>query len=204
MTTRNFSSFMIGLLAIITGIVGLLALVLLILFFIVSGPFGTLNDICNGLTGILSGILAWNLSAKFHVRPIFFMLALIGTLAIALGSVLIIFDITGWYLAGLYTSAGYALIGLWLVALNYWVRQINPWPHGLINFGLIIGVMMALGLLTIPGIVNRVDSWELGPWYINYIGQVGSVAYLLLYPIWCILVGRRLLIAQNQNGVISL
>ncbi|HEX9389273.1 MAG TPA: hypothetical protein VF918_23310 [Anaerolineales bacterium] len=190
---------MIGRLAITTGISGLLALVLLILFFTIGGPFGTLNDICNGITGILSGVLAWSLSNKFQAGLKFFILSLIGALAVALGSVLVIFEITGWYLAGLYTSAGYALIGLWLLALNYSVRQINPWPHRLVNWGLISGSIMALGLLTISGIINGIDAWELGPWYVNYIGQLGSVGYLLLYPLWCILVGRSLLLTLKSK-----
>jgi hypothetical protein len=192
---------MTGRLAITTGIFGLLALVLLILFFTLGGPFGTLNDICNGLTGILSGALAWILYRKFQTGLTFLILALIGALAIVLGSILVIFEITGWYLAGLYTSAGYALIGIWLLALNYSVRQTNPWPHRLVNWGLIAGVIMALGLLMIPAIVNRIDEWDLGPWYVNYIGQLGSVGYLLLYPLWCILVGRSLLLTQNQAEV---
>jgi hypothetical protein len=188
---------MIGRFATLTGVVGLLALVLLILLFTVGGPFGTLNDICNGLTGILSGILAWNLYTKFHLPLGLLILALVGALVVALGSILIIFDVTGWYLAGLYTSAGYALIGLWLLGLNYAARQINPWPSGLVRLGLIAGIFMALGLLVIPGIIQRIDAWESGPWYINYIGQLGSIGYLLLYPIWCILVGRALLVAQD-------
>jgi hypothetical protein len=183
-------------LAIATGTSGLLALVLLILFFTVGAPFGTLNDIFNGMTGILSGFLAWSLSYQFKAGRIFFMFALIGALAVALGSVLVIFEITGWYLAGLYTSAGYALIGLWLLALIYSVRRIDLWPHSLVNWGLISSVIMALGLLTIPGIINRIDAWELGPWYINYVGQLGSIGYLLLYPLWCILVGRSFLHTQ--------
>jgi hypothetical protein len=180
-------------LAIATGISGLLALVLLILFFTIGGPFGTLNDIFNAMTGILSGFLAWSLSHQFKAGRISFMFALIGALAVALGSVLVIFEITGWYLAGLYTSAGYALIGFWLLALISSVRRIDPWPHRLVNWGLISGVIMALGLLTIPGIINRIDAWEMGPWYINYVGQLGSIGYLLLYPLWCILVGRSFL-----------
>ena len=194
MATSHFSPFMIGRVAIITGVIGLLALVLLILFFTIGGPFGTLNDICNGLAGILSGILAWNLYTRFQMPLTFFILALIGSLAVALGSVLVIFEITGWYLAGLYTSAGYALIGIWMLALNASVQQINPWPRGLVTFGLIIGVIMAFGLSVIPGIINKVDSWESGPWYINYVGQLGSIGYLLLYPIWCILVGKDLML----------
>jgi len=189
---------MAGKLAITTGISGLLALVLLILFFTLGGPFGTLNDICNGLTGILSGALAWILHKKFQTGLIFLILALIGAVAIVLGSILVIFEITGWYLAGLYTSAGYALIGPWLLTLNYSVRQTNPWPHRLVNWGLISGAIMALGLLTLPAILNRIDAWELAPWYVNYVGLPGSLGYLLVYPLWCILAGRSLLTTQNQ------
>jgi hypothetical protein len=194
---------MISRLAITTGISGLLALVLLILFFTVGGPFGTLNDIFNGLTGILSGALAWSLSRKFQKGPPLSILAWIGALSVVLGSILVIFEITGWYLAGLYGSAGYALIGLWLLALNYTVRQVKPWSHRLVNLGLIAGAIMALGLLTIPAIINRIDEWDLGPWYVNYIGQLGSIGYLLLYPLWCILVGRKLLATQNETEMRS-
>lgn len=194
---------MVGQFAIVTGISGLLALVLLILFFTLGGPFGTLNDICNGLTGILSGALAWILYKKFQTGLTFLIFALIGALAIVLGSILVIFEITGWYLAGLYTSAGYALIGLWVAALNYSVRQLNFWSQRLVKLGLFSGVMMALGLATIPAIINRIDAWELGPWYVNYVGLLGSLGYLLVYPLWCILLGRRLLLTLNQAEVRS-
>jgi len=190
---------MTGRLAITTGIFGLLALVFLILFFTIGGPFGILNDISNGVTGILSGVLAWSLFHKFHSGQTFLIFSLIGALGVMVGSALIIYDITGWYLAGLCTSAGYALIGLWLCTLNYSVRQFNPWPQRLMTLGLISGIIMALGLLTIPAIINRIDEWELGPWYVNYIGQLGSLGYLLLYPLWCILVGRNLLLRQKSR-----
>jgi hypothetical protein len=193
MATSSLFTLTMDRLAIITGISGLLALALLILFFTIGGPFGTLNDIFNGLTGILSGMLAWKLSTRFQISLVFLIMALLGALAVVLGSILVIFEITGWYLAGLYTSAGYALIGLWLLALNASVRQINSWPQRLVTFGLITGMIMALGLLVLPGLINKIDAWESGPWYINYVGQLGAIGYLLLYPIWCMLVGRGIL-----------
>jgi hypothetical protein len=67
------------------------------------------------------------------------------------------------------------------------------------KLGLISGIIMALGLLTIPAIIHRFDAWELGPWYVNYVGQLGSLGYLLLYPVWCILVGRNLLLTQKSR-----
>jgi hypothetical protein len=195
MRRSNFPSRTLGWLAILTGIVGLSALLFLILFFSVGGPFGTLNDICNGLTGLLSAGLAWSLYRRLDIGPRLLVLPWLGALTVALGSRLII---SGWYLAGLYTSAGYALIGLWLFAINYSERQTIPLPRGLINLGLIAGMIMALGVLTIPGIIQRIDAWEAGPWYINYVGQLGSIGYLLLYPIWCVLVGRYFLRSQKQ------
>src|SRR5690349_21844162 len=137
---------MIGRLAITTGISGLLALVLLILFFTVGGPFGTLNDIFNGLTGLLSGALAIGLSRQFQTGKIWLIFSSLGTLFAVIGSVLVIYEITGWYLAGLYTSMGYALIGLWLLGFNHRARQVQDWPQRLIRLGLIAAIIMMLGL----------------------------------------------------------
>ena len=52
MTANNLSSATTGKMAITTGIIYILAAVLLIIFFAVGQPFGTLNDIFNGLAGI--------------------------------------------------------------------------------------------------------------------------------------------------------
>jgi len=186
-------------LAITTGISGLLALVLLILFFTVGGPFGTLNDIFNGLTGLLSGVLAWSLSRRFHAGQGFLIFSSLGALSTVLGSILVIYEITGWYLAGLYTSMGYALIGLWVVRWNHSVREQSLLSSRLTRLGLIAGMIMMLGLLMFPAIVNRIDAWELGPWYVNYVGQLGSLGYFVLYPLWCILVGRYLPQEQKES-----
>lgn len=136
MTTSNVSSFTIGWVAIATGVAGLLALAFISLFFTVGQPFGTLNDICIGLTAIFSILLAWVLYPQYHAHPpilsqIAFVLALVGALVVAAGSVLVIFGFTGWYLAGLYMAAGNALIGLWLLGLNYSAQNSSSlvaWP----------------------------------------------------------------------------
>jgi hypothetical protein len=66
----------------------------------------------------------------------------------------------------------------------------NPWSHSLVIFGLVIGVIMALGLAAVPGIFSGSDSQESASWIVNYVGQAGVLGWLVLYPIWCVLLGR--------------
>ena len=70
MIMNTFSSVTIGWVAIAAGIAGLLGLVFIILFFTVGQPFGTLNDICIGLTAILShGFLLLIVRIKCESSP---------------------------------------------------------------------------------------------------------------------------------------
>lgn len=198
MTTSELSSLLIGRLAIVTGVAGLLALACLILLFIAGQPFGTLNDIFIALTAILSAGLAWMFYSQYQAQTFVFsqialVLALVGALVVTVGSVLVVSGITGWFLAGLYMAAGNALIGVWVLLLNYSARQSNSLPDNLAIFGMVVGVVMILGLAAIPGIFTRMDTWDTAPWYVSYIGQSGALGYLLLYPIWCVWLGRFLL-----------
>jgi len=193
-----FSPFTIGSVALATGVTGLLALAFIILFFTVGQPFGTLNDICIGLAAILSGLLAWMVYPQYHAQAplnsqVMLILALAGALVALVGSVLVVFGVTGWFLAGLTMAAGYALIGLWLLGLSYSALHSHSMSHGLVIFGIVIGILMALGLLAIPGIFRGIDAWDTAPWYVN-LGQASGLGYLILYPIWCIWLGRIFLL----------
>ena len=198
MTTTDLSSSLtLGRIALATGVVGLLALASIILFFTIGQPFGTLNDIFIGLAAILSAVLAWMFYPQHQAQsPLLSQVALgaaiIGALIVAVGAGLVVFGITGWFLAGLYMAAGNALIGVWLIGQSYSAQQNSFLPQGLVIPGMVIGAIMLLGLAAIPGIFSRVDAWDTAPWYVNYVGQSGALGYLVLYPIWCVWLGRAL------------
>jgi hypothetical protein len=199
MTTSPIASSMIGWLAIATGITGFLALVFIILFFGIGQPFGTLNDIFIGVTALISAVLAGVLYAEHHAQsPLLSLFALIlaaiGALVVIIGSVLAISGRTGWFLSGLYMAAGNAMIGLWLLGLNYSALRGNSFPQSLVIFGIISGAVMALGLVTIPGIFRGIDTQEYELTIFNYVWWASSMGYLALYPIWCVLLGRFFLL----------
>jgi hypothetical protein len=199
MSASNFSSLTIGWMAIGTGVAGLLGLAFIILFFTVGQPFGTLNDICIGLTAILSVVLVWMLYPGLRAQSpllsqVALVIAMLGALLVMVGSALAISGVRGWFLAGLYMAAGNAMIGLWLLGLNYSALRGNTLSHSLVILGFISGVILALGLVTIPGIFRGIDSQEYELTTFNYIWWVGSLGYLALYPTWCILFGRTLLL----------
>jgi hypothetical protein len=199
MTANNLPSGTLGWLAIALGGGTLIGVVSLILFFTFGAFFGTLSDLCIALEAILSALLAWMFypaHRAYSSRLSRFLLAaaLVGALIAFIGSVFVIFDITGWFLAGLMNFFGFALIGLWLLGLNYYFvqRRDTRWPRRLVQLGLVSGAIMAIGLLTGPGIAGRIDDPELAPWFVSG-AQVASLGWLLLYPIWSIWLGRLFL-----------
>ena len=121
--------------AVAAGVIQLVGLLFLIVFFTVGEPFGTLNDICIALTGILSVVLAWMLFSAYPAQaPGFSRLALagvgIGALTVVVGSALVIFRVTGWVLAGFYTELGNAFIGLWPSVFCFSVQPSIPGHAG--------------------------------------------------------------------------
>jgi hypothetical protein len=197
MFMNNHASATIGWVSIATGIVGLLGFAFIILFFTVGQPFGTLNDICIAVTALFSLILAWMLYPSLHaysrlLSQVALVLVPIGVVLVVVGSALSIFGIRGWFLSGLYMAAGNAMVGLWLVALSYAALRSNFLPRGLGILGIIAGAVLALGLVTIPGIFRGIDTKEYQLTAINLMWWTSSIGYLAVYPVWCILQGRIL------------
>ena len=199
---KSSLSTTIGRNAIALAVVAILGLVSITLFYALfggsGGPFGTLNDICVALGGILSGGLVWRLY-PFHRQhaPRLSRLALgsglLGACIAPIGSSFAVFNVTGWFLAGLVTTFGYALIGLWLLALNYSARRLPPFPNRLALLGMVAGGVTAVGLLAVPGIIARIDAPDAAQWYVSTALYVGGLGWNILYTIWCIWFGRLLL-----------
>jgi len=174
-------------LALAVAVVTLVGLALLILMWVFrSGPLGILNDICNGAGALLSVGLALALY-KQHQGPSqqlalpALIAVIVGALIAIVGSALVMSGTTGFFLAGMYTATGYALIGLWLLAFNYG----NLGHPGPVTLGLITGVVMALGLAAIPSIFMGIDAFKDAAWH-TWLGQVGFAGWAILYPIWCL------------------
>lgn len=187
MFSSNASNSNIAWLAFAVGVVTLLGLALLILMYVLkSGPLGMLNDICNGLGAALSVALALALFSQHQARspqlavPAL-ILVVIGAIVAIAGSVLVLSRTTGFFLAGMYTMVGYALIGIWVLSLN----QSAPWSASLTVLGWVAGGAMVLGLAAIPSIFMRIDSFQAAAWH-TWLGQVGFLGWAILYPIWCL------------------
>ena len=105
-------------LALALGVVLLFSLVTLVLFFAVGGPFGALNDWSIGASGVLAAafvlaIRASGLGDASVSGVILPVVAVAGGVLVVVGAWLVISDTTGFLLAGLVESFGFALFGLW-------------------------------------------------------------------------------------------
>ena len=148
----------------------------LALFFVAGGPLGTVNDILNGVLAVLSGYLAWRLSG----HSLFTYLALLGEVIAIVGSVLVITDRTGFFFAGLVSTVGFALIGVWLVSYCWSLA-----PSTLRLVGLTAAVLLVIGLAVLPGIAMRLDDMNKAPAWI-WIGFVSWLGIYVAFPIWSI------------------
>jgi hypothetical protein len=183
-------------LAVATGAVAFVSVVSLALFFAVGKPFGAINDWTIGVVGFLSGLLALVLTRRGHgalpaLGTIASAAAVLGAVIVMVGAALVISQTTGFLLAGLVESLGFALIGLWLIALNRSLASDLRWPRRLPSLGIAAGIIMATGFIVVPGIAVGLDDMNTAPGWI-WIGFVGWLGIFFLYPIWSIWLGSVL------------
>jgi len=172
------------------------AIVLLVVYYAVGGPFGTLNDLANALVGVLSVVLAIQ-TARVGVPAAAIAAAGAGGALMVVGSWLVITGRAGWVLAGLVSAVGAAAIGGWLVVLNQTARRAGLLSSTVARLGLGSGALMTLGILTVPDLVVRADSWDDLRWY-GVVGFIGWLGLYLGYPVWCALLARAA--GQRRTG----
>ncbi len=166
-------------------------------YFAVGGPLGTLNDIGNATIGVLSATLAWRLRGELtgQAGAIATVLAVAGAGVTVAGSALVISGTTGFMLAGLVSSVGFAGIGAWLVVAN---RQTSrPWPRPLRRLGIVAGSLMALGIVVVPAIAQGVDDFATAPGWV-WLGFTGWLGIYVVYPAWAVWAGLREMLAAGQ------
>jgi MFS family permease len=187
-----------GILFLATGATGLLSTLFLVVFFAGVPVFGPLNDAFIGVSALLSAVVAWQLvlsrtdsvGLPEWLAPV---VATVGALVVALGSVFVMTQITGYMLAGFYMALGNGIIGVWLLGLILVSPVAGTMSSGLRTLGIIAGAFMLLELICIIPMVQGSDEWNSVPRYVLYTAGVGAVGWIGLYPIWCILTALRLL-----------
>ncbi len=178
------------------GSVGVTGLVAISLFAARGGVFGPLNDVCNGAMAALTAALAWRLYPWHRTQAprqsgAVLGAAWAGALIAVVGSILVLLRVTGWYLAGLVSSFGYALIGVWLERVSAAAEQSGAWPRALARLGRVTGAISAVGLAAVPGILGGMDDVGAAPWWVS-ASLANGLGWLVMYPFWCLWLGRRL------------
>jgi hypothetical protein len=195
--------------ALALGVVLLFSVVALALFFASGGPFGALNDWSIGAAGVLGvafvlSTRAGGLDASSRAPVVHSVLAVFGGILVVVGAWLVISDTTGFLLAGLVESLGFALFGIWLTGLNWSMATNGRWSRALARLGLATGVVLGIGLIVAPGIVMGLDDMETAPWWV-WVGFVSWLGIFVLLPIWSIWFGTALRRASSpvRDGVIG-
>jgi hypothetical protein len=173
----------------VVGVAGLVALVTIGLFFTVGRPFGTINDIALVVTtGAIPFLMLafWELGG-LTPTPIALVAQAGGWLAAAAWCVTQLLFIAGVVDIDYFSPAtgAYAVEAVALAVIGLWIGGANllagPWLPGLRWLGVITGAGV-----TLYAIGTLVSGNE------GMLVYTGAPAYLVLLPIWGLLMGRYL------------
>lgn len=179
-----------GWVAMVLGIVAVASVTILVLFYVFGGPLGLINDVGNGLIGILSAVLAVVLRPRAG-GVIGVVAAVVGAAVAVWGSWLVITATTGFLLAGFVSSVGYGLTGVWLATVA-WSSFADGWSGGLRWLARVAAACMVIGgIAAVPGALMHIDDFAaVPPWL--WLFSLGWLGTYLLYPAWSLAFGRRL------------
>jgi len=167
------------------GVVAIAGALTLAIFFAGIPVFGPVNDVCGLLVAALSGVLVALTVRQQLVPRLAGLVGLTGAAIGVLGSVLVLVHLTGWFFAGLVSTVGLALLGVWLVVFS---RRASGPPRWLV-LGQVTGWLMTVGLVALPGVFLGLDDDRTAPaWiWVAYVSWIGTAAG---YPAWALWLGR--------------
>ena len=156
-------------------------------YFAAQGPFGTVNDLGNAGIGLLAACLAWRMRRQLPERRSRLALGavLAGAAVTVAGSALVVSGTTGFFLAGLISSVGFAGTGAWLIVLNRGAGATTAWPGRLRPLGVAAGALMATGILAVPGIALRLDDAATAPGWV-WLASTGWLGTYVALPAWAL------------------
>ena len=176
------------------------------LFAAFEEPFGSINDISVSVVALLSGLLASGLYASHRpISPALALVALVfawaGAVIVWVGTYLVVSGTTGYFLASLVSTFGYALIGLWLLILTLSGHAaVVPTPTAR-RLPLLASLLMAMGFLVLPGIISQMDDPETASLLANLVPPITWLGAFLAYPIWAFIFGRRVRAATQSLSI---
>lgn len=204
----------IGWTAIAAGVVGAVGLVSLILFFIVGGPFGTINDILAIPVAFLILPLILSLYRIHAVEsPALSLIALVagvgGFLLLATGSALLVIGRIDFRTSLIYASAGLGLVGLWLLLNGGIAIARETLPRGVAWAAVFLAVGPCFALLAmfrldslvslLMGLSGQAPMGQISPLVYPPL-FLGVLSYALL-PLWIMWIGRLFLTGQATSAV---
>jgi len=179
-------------LALAIGFVGFAAIASITAMFTVNEAFGPVNDFLNAVLAVLAGLLAVALRSRAATssRWLLTILAVVGAAVAVVGSWLVMSGSTGFFLAGLVSTVGFAGVGAWLFATSRAMAEAEAWPSGIVRLGTAAGAAMVVGVVALPGVAMRLDDMSTAPaWsWLAFIGWLGSY---VLFPLWAVRFSRR-------------
>jgi hypothetical protein len=149
-------------------------------------PFGVVNDVGNALLGLLSLALAWRYPPRrFGLLGV----SAVGAVLTVLGTILVLTGATGYFLAGLVSSVGFAVIGVWLIYVSRTIDG-DPWSARMRRTGHVAGAVMVLGFINLPSVAIGADDMDAASAW-TYLGGFSWAGTYLLFPVWSLSLGRR-------------
>jgi hypothetical protein len=163
-----------------------LSVVTLVLLYSGLPLFGPVNDMINAASGVFIMVLVWQL---FNTQVTWSMLNVVAVLVAWIGALLVLGNSTlvamgqmDWKLGGMFTSIGYACLGIWLLMLVLSSNQPAILPVTLKWATLLLGMSLLSGFLAGPLLAEKISleikaiTWL--AYALNGMGWLG-------FPVWC-------------------